>query len=97
MADGARCVLYDRQRQQRAARNITHTHIHTHAPAHVGVSACASTPQVYKLPTLFFVGTNGASKPAAHYTGLLPEHVMRDMVETRSQFLGTDIHKALNI
>lgn len=52
--------------------------------------------QVHKLPTLFFVGPD-SSKPAAQYTGLLPEAVMRDMVQTRRQYLGTDIRKALSI
>lgn len=52
--------------------------------------------QVHKLPTLYFVGRH-PSNPAAHFTGLLPEHVMRDLVENRSQYLGADIHKAISV
>jgi hypothetical protein len=52
--------------------------------------------QVHKLPTMFFVGPH-SSKPAAHYTGLMPEAVIQDMVQNRSKFLGTDIRKALSI
>lgn len=59
-------------------------------------AVCGVLAQVHKLPTLFFVGPD-PSKPAAHYTGLLPEAVMRDMVQNRRQYLGTDIRRALSI
>jgi hypothetical protein len=57
---------------------------------------CVSVLQVHKLPTMFFVGPH-SSKPAAHFTGLMPEAVIQDMVQTRSKFLGTDIRKAMLI
>lgn len=60
---------------------------------------CAVSPapaQVHKLPTLYFTGPD-ASKPAAHFTGLMPESVIQDMCQNRSKFLGTDIRKALSI
>lgn len=51
--------------------------------------------QVHKLPTLYFVGSH-PSNPPAHFTGLLPEHVMRDMLENKSKFLGTDLRRAVS-
>lgn len=77
----------------------------------LGVSRCASPcmkkivcamslpapAQVHKLPTMFFTGSADASKPAAHFTGLMPESVIQDMCQNRSKFLGTDIRKALSI
>lgn len=67
-----------------------------HSPQHPVplLSACLS--QVHKLPTIFFIGPN-PSKPAANYTGLLPEAVIRDMVTNRRKFLGTDIRNALSV
>lgn len=57
---------------------------------------CCAAVQVHKLPTMFFIGPH-ADKPAAHYTGLLPEAVLRDMVQNRRQYLGTNIRKAVSV
>ena len=58
----------------------------------------ATSLRVHKLPTVFFLGCHAEQgRPAACSTGLLPEAVLRDMVVSRSAFLGADLERAVSV